>query len=389
MELHSENKDADLVSMYSTWFHYLMACTSRGEYMARFGGLLFYTAGDFRYWGAQFWWHNQACYYSSLVSQGCYELADSFYSHILHAFEAYKKAAWQQWGTQGIFIPETCWFSGPCDIPKELIPEFQALFSLKKPWEERSEAYRKFAANRNLYESRWNGELVYNRDGKGYGPYGFVTHIFSSTAKIAMLFWKRYVQTGDLDWLREKAYPVIRGTAQMYCHLPFLQEGEDGMLHFYHVNDHEGTWDGTDTISELAGVHGILPVAVRAAELLNADEEEREEWRKMNERIVPIRTNDDPGALMPRQEGEKEMWCCGVKPAQKCSSGFYHNLDPVNIYHLLTLETPEGRTRMLGENTYERCLKEHGFGTAQANWSPLLFLRQRWAIRKLWNAMSQ
>lgn len=367
MDLHSENGDADLVSMYSTWFYYLMACTSRGKYMARFGGLLFYSGGDFRYWGAQFWWHNQACYYSSLVQQGCFELADAFYNHILNSYKQYEKAAWQQWGTEGIFIPETCWFSGSCDIPEELIPEFQALFTLKKPWEERSEEYKAFAANRNLYESRWNGELVYNRDGKGYGPYGFVTHIFSSTAKIAMLFWKRYLQTGDLEWLKEKGYPVIKGTAQMYCHLPFLKEGEDGMLHLYHVNDHEGTWDGTDTISELSGIHGILPIAVKSAELLGIDEDLQKEWKETDQRTVPIRTNMDPGALMPRQEGEKEMWCSGTEPARMTHPGYYHSLDVANIYHLFTLETPEGRIRELGENTYERCLKEHGFGTDHAN----------------------
>lgn len=367
MDLHSENGDADLVSLYSTWFHYLMACTSRGQYMARFGGLLFYTAGDFRYWGAQFWWHNQACYYSSLVAQGCCEMADAFYNHILNSYGQYEKAAWQQWGSKGIFIPETCWFSGPCDIPEELIEEIQELFSLKKPWEERSQAYRDFAAHRNLYESRWNGELVYNRDGKGYGPYGFVTHIFSTTAKIAMLFWKRYLQTGDEQWLREKGYPVIKGTAQMYCNLPFLKEGEDGMLHFYHVNDHEGTWDGTDTISELSGVHGILPVAARAAQILGVDEELQSLWRETDKKIVPIRTNEDPGALTPRQEGEKVMWCCGTHPAQMTHGGAYHNLDAANIYHLLTLETPAGRIREIGENTYEQALKKHGFGTEQAN----------------------
>lgn len=367
MDLHSKDGDADLVSLYSTWFYYLMACTSRGEYMARFGGLLFYSAGDFRYWGAQFWWHNQACYYSSLVSQGCFEMADAFYNHILNSFKQYEKAAWQQWGSKGIFIPETCWFSGPCDIPEDLIEEVQALFTLKKPWEERSNAYREFARGRNLYETRWNGELVYNRDGKGYGPYGFVTHIFSTTAKIAMLFWKRYMQTLDKKWLEEKGYPVIKGTAQMYCNLPFLQEGEDGMLHFYHVNDHEGTWDGTDTISELSGVHGILPVAVRAAQILGVDEELQKVWKETDERIVPIRTNEDPGALTPRKEGEKVMWCCGTKPAKMSHGGYYHNLDAVNIYHLLTLETPKGRIREIGENTYERSLKEHAFGTEQAN----------------------
>lgn len=363
MDLHSQNGEADLAGTYNVWFYYLMACTSRGEYMPRFGGLLFYSGGDFRYWGAQFWWHNQACYYSALVQQGCFELADAFYKHILNGFGQYEKAAKQQWGTEGIFIPETCWFSGPCDIPDELIPEFQALFTLQKPWEERSQAYRDFAANRNLYESRWSGQLPYNRDGKGYGPYAYVSHIFSTTAKIALQFWKRYRMTKDRDWLLQKAYPVIKGAAQMYCHLPFLQEGEDGKYHLRHVNNHENIWDGTDTISELSGVHGILPVAVAAAKELNIDIDLQKDWKEMDEKIVPIRTNLDPGAITPQKEGEKEKWCCGTLPAKMIRADYYHNMDPVNIYELATIETPEGRMSMLARNTYEQVLSEHGYGT--------------------------
>lgn len=371
MQLHSADHSADMVGMYHIWFYYLMACTSRGEYMPRFGGLLFYSGGDFRYWGAQFWWHNQACYYSPLVQEGCFELADAFYKHISHGFGQYEKAARQQWGTEGIFIPETCWFSGPCDIPDDLIQEFQELFTLQKPWEERSQAYREFAANRNLYESRWNGELSYNRQNSGYGPYGYVSHIFSSTAKIALQFWRRYRQTKDKKWLEQKAYPVIRGAAQMYCHLPFLQKKEDGWYHLCHVNNHENIWDGTDTVSELSGVHGILPVAVAAAQELGIDEQLQQEWMQMNKKIVPIRTNKDPGALIPCQDGEKEKWCCGTEPARMVRKDYYHNMDPVNIYELVTLETPEGHLRELADNTYEQVLKEHGFGTEDAHISEL------------------
>lgn len=363
MKLQSADKSADIVGQSSVYFLYLMAVTSRGSYMPRYGGLLFYTAGDYRYWGAQYWWHNQSCYYAPLVKLGCFELADACFQHIWNSMESYGMAALQQWGTSGIFIPETCWFSGPCEIPKELQTEFQALYTLKKPWEDRSEAFREFARGRNTFESRWNWEDPDAEDGtRGYGPYAYVNHIFSTTAKIAMLFWTRYLESGDEEWLAQKGYPVLRGTAMMYLDLPFYEEGDDGYLHIRNVNNHEELWNAYDTISELAGIHGILPAAVKAAEILGYDEKLREEWRQFDKRVVPILTNESEGALFKRENGDEKMWCCGAEPAQMIGGGFYHNMDPVNIYHLLTMETEDGEIREIGENTYRKCLNLHGYG---------------------------
>ncbi len=367
MKLHSEDGKADMVGMNSVYFLYLMAITSRGKYMPRYGGLLFYTAGDFRYWGAQYWWHNQSCYYAPLVQLGCLELAEACFDHILNSADSYRAAARQQWGTKGMFIPETCWFSGPCEIPEGLQEEVRALYTLQKPWEERSDEFMRFAAGRNTFECRWNWEDPESEDGtRGYGPYAYVTHIFSTTAKIAMLFWSKYLKDADQDWLREKAYPVLHDAAEMYRHLPFWEEKEDGYLHLCHVNNHEDLWNASDTISELAGVHGILPVAVKAAETLGVDKELREEWSAFEKRAVPILTNESDGALLPRQEGEEKMWCCGAAPAEMSRAGFYHNMDPVNIFHILTMETEEGEHRRVGEATYRRCLKGHRFGSPDA-----------------------
>lgn len=362
MKLKSADKNADMVGMSSVYFLYLMALTSRGSYMPRYGGLLFYTAGDYRYWGAQYWWHNQSCYYAPLVKLGCFELAEACFQHIWNSMDSYKMAASQQWGSSGIFIPETCWFSGPCDIPKELQAEFKELYTLKRPWEDRSEAFRKFARGRNTFESRWNWEDPKSEDGtRGYGPYAYVTHIFSTTAKIAMLFWERYLESGDDEWLEQKGYPVLRDTAMMYMTLPFFKEGDDGYFHIHNVNNHEELWNASDTISELAGIHGILPVAVKAAEILGRDESLREEWTQFEKKVVPILTNESKGALIKRESGEEKMWCCGAEPAQKAEMGYYHSMDPVNIYHLFTIETEEGDLREIGENTYRKCLSLHGY----------------------------
>lgn len=364
MNLKSEDGQADQVSIHSVYFVYLMAITSRGNFMPRYGGLLFYTAGDYRYWGAQYWWHNQSCYYAPLVKLGCFELVEACFKHIANSMESYTKAAWQQWGTEGIFIPETCWFSGPCEIPITLQDEVRALYTLQKPWKDRSREFCNFAKGRNTYESRWNWEDPQSEDGtRGYGPYAYVTHIFSTTAKVAMLFWARYVESKDEEWLEKKAYPILKGAAMMYLKLPFFEQDEDGYLHIRHVNNHEDLWDACDTISELAGIHGILPVAVQAARILQKDEGLCREWEAFEKKVVPILTNESKDALLPRKSGEAKMWCCGAGPAKMERAGYYHNMDPVNIYHILTMETENGELREIGENTYQKCLELHGYGS--------------------------
>lgn len=57
------------------------------------------------------------------------------------------------------------------------------------------------------------------------------------------------------------------------------------------------------------------------------------------------------------------MWCCGAGPAKMERAGYYHNMDPVNIYHILTMETENGELREIGENTYQKCLELHGYGS--------------------------
>jgi hypothetical protein len=363
MNLHSADGQADIVGYHGVYFLYLMACVSRGDYMARYGGLLFYNAGDFRKWGAQYWWHNQSCYYAPLVALGCHELAEPFYKQIWNAREAYQNAARQQWGTQGMYIPETCWFSGPCNMPEDLAREMTDLYTNKKPWNERSEAFKAFAEGRNPYEARWNW-LLPEKQGLDYGPYCYVNHIFSTTAKVAYLFWLRYQNTGDREWLKERAYPMLKDMVDMYINLPFVHEGEDGYLHLLRVNNHEDLWDATDPISELAAIHGMFPIAVRAAEILGVDEDKREEWRQFEQRMVPILTNRSSHALEPRKAGEDELWSSGSYPIAKGKEEYYHVMDPVNLYDLVTLESPPSELRTLAENTYQRCLERHQFCTS-------------------------
>ena len=61
VRLHSANGAADLVEQHYTYFLYIMGSCSRGAYPPRFGGMLWYTNGDMREWGSQYWWNNESC----------------------------------------------------------------------------------------------------------------------------------------------------------------------------------------------------------------------------------------------------------------------------------------------------------------------------------------
>ena len=357
------NADADTVCANLAYFLYIMACTSRGPYMPRYGGLLFYTGGDYRLWGAEFWWHNQQTYYHALTNLGADELTDSMFRQFWNNRENYAACAREQWGTKGIFIPETCWFDGPSPLEEEIAVEMRELYTNKKPWNERSSRFEAYASHKNVFESRWNWQCGANRMLPS-APYCYVNHIFSSTAKVAYMYWLRYRISGDEQWLRDRAYPMLRDCAEMYRNLPFLDRDEAGTIHIRRVNNHENLWDSDDTISELAGMHGVLPLAIRASEVLNVDPELRTEWKEMRAHLAPILTNRAPDALPDEEEVKRvlgedipEAWHSGADHSQKGLAEFYHNVDPINLYEIVAAK--DERICNLAKSTYQLSKKVH------------------------------
>jgi hypothetical protein len=101
--------------------------------------------------------------------------------------------------------------------------------------------FRDYAGTKLPFSSRWNwigngkwenGRWAYTD--RGGGPYGPVTHIFSRGAKIAYLYWLRYEYTMDMAWLRERAYPMLKGVAEFYRNYPNVKKEADGKYHIHH-----------------------------------------------------------------------------------------------------------------------------------------------------------
>jgi hypothetical protein len=197
---------------------------------------------------------------------------------------------------------------------------------LRKPWSLRSQRFRDFARTQNPLSSRWNwkaaglwtdGEWVF--EDKGEGPFGHTTHILGTTAKVAWLFWRRYEYTLDREFLRERAYPMLRGTAEFYRHFPNLRRGEDGRIHIHDVNSNESVWGARDTDEDLSAMRGLLPVAIQASEILGVDSDLRLRWREMLELLAPLPVSDDLDALRPPGYRGPRVFVRGRTPARRAA----------------------------------------------------------------------
>jgi len=302
--MHSADGQADFVEQNYTYFLYLMGASSRGDYPPRFGGMLWRTTGDMSRWGAQHWWANTNAYYSNLMPANRLELMDPMFSMYSRMYDSCARAAVQQWGSRGIWIPETVWFDGLENLPDDIAAEMRDLYLVRKPWEQASARFLEYASTRQPHNSRWNwigsgrwvdGRWVYQD--KGRGPFGHTTHILGAGARIAALFWQRYQYTMDQTWLRERAYPMIKGAAEFYRNFSNFQKGEDGKYHIHHVNSGEGSWNSSDTSYEVSCMHMIFPLAICASQILGVDADMRPIWQEIKDNLVelPARSRRDGG----------------------------------------------------------------------------------------------
>jgi len=360
IHLHSDDGVADYIEENYTYYLYVMALSSRGKFPPNYGGMIWSTGGDYRAWGVQQWWHNVSCYYRALLPANRLELMDPMFDMYTGMYDACALAACQQWGSKGIFIPETVWFDGLAELPDDIAEEMRDLYLLNKPWEQRSIKFREYAETKHPHSSRWNwkgrgswveGHWNYTQ---GSDPYSCVVHIFSSGAKIAYQYWLRYQYTQDMDWLRNRAYPMLKGIAEFYRNYPNVKKGEDGKYHIHNVNNHEPLQGAQDTMEEVAAMRGILPTVIKASEILNVDTEMQPIWREFLDNLAPLPTNDQPNALNPKDINTPRLWSNGLKPIVHGKSVLrQETIVPCIHYDLCTLETDEKEMIKIANATFE------------------------------------
>ncbi|MCU0872567.1 MAG: hypothetical protein MUE50_09510, partial [Pirellulaceae bacterium] len=122
----------------------------------------------------------------------------------------------------------------------------------------------------------------------------WISHVASSGSELAVQAWWRYRYTGDRQWLRTHAYPLLRGTVEFYRHL--VKKEADGRYHLTGTHAHEDFWGVGDSIMDLAAIRGTAPLAIRAAEILDVDAELRGRWQELLANLAPYPMGADPRA---------------------------------------------------------------------------------------------
>lgn len=362
VQLQSSDGTAAFLESNYHYFLYLMAATSRGKFPPKFNGMLWNTGGDLRTWGAQHWFANASCYYEALFTANRLDLLNPFFDMYSGMFEACATAAHQQWGSGGIYIPETSYFDGLEKLPDSVADEMRELYLLRKPWAERSAAFRTYAETKHPHSSRWNWiasgkwqEGRWNITERGSGPYGNVSHIFATTAKVAYLFWRRYEFTQDRAWLSQRAYPMLRGAAEFYRNHPNVQKEADGKHHIHHANSNESVWGARDTDEDLAAMRGLFSALLRASELLETDTRMRPVWQRFLQDLTPLPSSADADALRPVDYHGPQVFARGRYPVVKAGSGILpdQNSMPHWFFDLCNAGSKDEQTTQLANRTLD------------------------------------
>jgi hypothetical protein len=365
LHLHSTDGAADFVEQYYHYFLYVMAASSRGKFPPKFNGMIWSTGGDVRTWGAQHWFANLSCYYEALPAANRLELVEPVFAMYSGMYEACGAAARQEWGSQGIYIPETVYFDGLEKLPEDIASEMRDLYLVRKPWEQRSQKFMEYSRQKHPHSSRWNwiakGEWVNGRfveTDRGSGPFGAVNHNFGTTAKVAYLYWRRYEYTLDGEWLRHRAYPMLQGAAELYRNFPNVSKEADGKYHIHYLNSNESVYGARDTDEDVSAVRSVVAVAIRASEILGESAELRAAWKEFLANLAPLPVSDDPDALKPADYRGPRVYVRGRKPAVK-EGGLLpdSNSLPAWFFDLCNLESKDAKALETANNTITQSLR--------------------------------
>jgi hypothetical protein len=198
---------------------------------------------------------------------------------------------------------------------------------------------------------------------RGGGPYGPVTHIFSRGAKIAYTFWQRYEYTLDKDWLRERAYPMLKGVAEFYRNYPNIKKGEDGKYHIHHVNSNESVQGGRDPDEEIASIMGVLPAVIKASEILGVDAEMRPVWKEFLDNLAPLPTvRSVPERAYPNERLTASLQTTWIRALPPIFRGRGDgrpdgNTMPIWFFDLCTLENDDPETMKIANATMDGYLR--------------------------------
>ena len=127
---------------------------------------------------------------------------------------------------------------------------------------------------------------------RGYTSVSVTTLNVGTAGEAIKYAWDYYDYTGDMDWLREVAYPLLKGVADFY--LDYLLEDENGRYYIFpsYWTEYPKFLDHTST-TDLSMFHMIFRDAAKAAKVLGVDADRVARWHEAREKLLPFNTNKD------------------------------------------------------------------------------------------------
>ncbi len=171
-------------------------------------------------------------------------------------------------------------------------------------------------------------------------------HNLTCGSQIAMDFWRHYLYSGDLEFLRERAYPVMQAAAQFY--LEYVERDAQGVYHVPASTGYEGHLLVRDSAPDLATIRQSFAACIRAAELLEVDGALRARWSEVLEHLAAFAIVEEDGqpviaAGIAREPG----------PSHECPRP-YHTGDPIfykGFWLPMAPAFPSGAVGLVDEGT--------------------------------------
>lgn len=344
VHITSQDGLADFMERIRVLHLYYSASSSRGDVPVPQGaGLIFQTEGDIPHLGTQLWHWIVESMYRPLFAADAMDITDPYFNMYLKQLPLCEKAAQQRWGVAGgAYFPETSPVDGPTHLPDENSEEFRNYFLGRT----RSDTLSPPTLALCQHDSHLHNICKHHRDSEspGANPYCSIGHIASTGSKIALQAWWRYRCTGNTHWLRDKGYPLLRGTVEFYRHL--IKKGTDGRYHLEGTNVMESFFLVKDSLKDLAAIRGTFPPAIRASIILNEDADLRSEWQDIIDNLAPFPMgHETESKALTWGTLNENVWAAGHFDGVNINSRHYPYEDiwahPIETFEAWTMENSD------------------------------------------------
>ena len=367
--LRSDSGKAEYLERGWVGWLYSMACSSRDEFAPHWNVLMWRNKGDWEMgWsGPRMWGWNLQANYEGMLASNHRELMEPYIKSYWRGVENGRWHAKHIRGSKGTYLSEVQFWNGVRtyqNVSEEILAEHRNWLFQRKSWDELSDEFKEYIKEfvgcdetlrgyrYSLKDKKTKNYIPSGRRGKAIEPYTYHTHCFSTGAKIAWRFFLTWEYTRDMDFLKERAYPLVRDMGEFYRNYPDVKKEADGKYHIYNVHSHEPVWGAQDTMEELCAMKAMATLAYRLAEFLDTDRDLQPLWKDLADNTAPVPTTKHPEAIIPYGPKEPERWVQGLKPFFNHSG--IQSATPARhwvFYDLATLETNDPRLRELAMNT--------------------------------------